>query len=792
MPSNNSNSNNNENLFSILAEKFIPFWPLFMGLFLLGLIGASTYLYFTTPKYAVSAALIVNDEKKGVDDSEIMESINIFTSKKIVENEVEVLHSKELINEVVDKLSLYAEVHESRFLKNRFAYHNSPIHIRLKNPNDKRYYEDSFKQSFKMDGAKKMVKLDEKSFPIDQWVENPFGGDDIKFASNPHFKGQYDPNKSYYFTFKPPKLVAAGIYGNLYVGSSSKLSTVVRINYEDANTTRGEDIITQLIKSYIRQSTRERDTLAANTLAFVDNRMEQVGTELNKVEKELEAYRSEEGVVNISKQGTLYLDNVGSYDRRIGDLRLHLAVLEKVEKYVISKNETAGIVPSTLGINDPILTTLLERLYNAEIEYVELRKTTAENNPILVSLRNKIDQIRPSILENVNSQKANVRASLGTLSSSSGKYNSALQVLPEQERRLVEITRKKKSITELYEFLAQKREETALSYAPTQGDAKIIESAESSLKPVSPKKKIVFAIALLSSLALGILFVSGKELISSKILYRSEVERYSKLPILGELAYLNQKGSALLVNEHKDVFILDQFRHLLSSLGIYQRSTKIKTLMVTSSIAGEGKSYVSANLAQTIAFSGKKVALLDMDLRNASLTSMFNLEDHLGVSDFLSSKANLKTVIQKSDCAELYIIPCGEKTFASSELLANSKLEELFDSLFVSFDYIVIDTPPISMVSDAAIIGDFSDKNLLVVRHGYTPKHIGKRIDETMGSINFDDSHIVFNGVKQRGLVSDNYGYGHGYGYDNVKSEKSNALVKGIIDFLKSKLPKKL
>ena len=419
MLGNNINGNHKDNLFSILANKFIPFWPLFLGLFLIGLITAWMYLFLSTPIYSVSAALIVNDEKKGVDDSKIMESINVFTSKKIVENEVEVLHSKELINEVVYELNLYAEVFENRLLKNRAIYGTSPIHIKLKNPNDSRYYQDSNKMSFNFDSAKNLVLIDDKSYPIGEWVENPFGGDNLKFIRNPHYELSADKEKSYYFKFTHPKLVAAGIYSKLYVGSSSKLSTVVRMTYEDTNTKRGEDIVNQLIKSYIQQSTRARDTLASNTLAFVDNRMEQVGIELNEVEKELEAYKSSEGVVNISKQGNLYLDNVGNYDRRIGDIELQLAVLQKVRNYVVSKNKTSGIVPSTLGISDPILSQLLDRLYNAEIEYEELSKTTAENNPILVTLRTKINQIRPSILENVNSQKGNLRTSLENLNSSS-------------------------------------------------------------------------------------------------------------------------------------------------------------------------------------------------------------------------------------------------------------------------------------------------------------------------------------------------------------------------------------
>jgi len=283
MLSNDTNSNNKDNLFRLLTDKFIPFWPLFLGLFLLGLLSAWSYLYFSTPKYAVSAALIVNDEKKGVDDSKIMESINVFTSKKIVENEVEVLHSKELINEAVYKLNLYSEIYESGLLKNNVAFSTSPIHVQLKNPNDARYYEDVIEQQFDYDSRKKLVQIDAKNYPIGEWVENPFGGDAIRFVANPHWVASDIYNKSFYFTFKHPKLVSAGIYSNLYVGSSSKLSTVVRMTYEDANTVRGEAVINQLIKSYIEQSKRERDNLASNTLAFVDNRMEQVGLQLKEV-----------------------------------------------------------------------------------------------------------------------------------------------------------------------------------------------------------------------------------------------------------------------------------------------------------------------------------------------------------------------------------------------------------------------------------------------------------------------------------------------------------------------------
>ncbi len=785
MSDNNYSTDNQDNLFNILAEKFSPFWPLFVGLFIIGILGGIVVSSLATPKYSIDASIIINDEKKGVDDSKIMESIDVFTSKKIVENEVEVLHSKELINDVVHELNLYASIFESgSFGKDPTAYQSSPVHVRLQNPNDPRYYKESENFEFDYDANKNHVIFNSKRYPVNKWMKNPFGGDSISFVENPYYVAPFE-KRDLYFTLTHPKTVAAGIYNNLFVGSSSKLSTVVRLNYVDQETERGKNIVNQLIASYKKQSKNVRDSLAFNTLAFVDDRIIQVSEQLRDVEKELERYRTTEGVVNISEQGSLYLSNVGNYDRRIGDIRLQLAVLKKVESYVRAKRKSTGIVPSTLGIDDPILSQLLERLYDSEIEYEELRKTTAENNPILVALRNKINQIRPSILENVNSQKGNLNASLGNLNASSGKYNTALQVLPEQERKLVEITRKKKSIAELFEFLAQKREETALSFAPTQGDARIVESAEASLKPISPKKPFILLVSVLGSMALGLFYVVRKELFSSKILSKAELERYSKTPVLGELAYVPEHGKNPLIKDHEDIFVMDQFRHLLSNIGLYKRHNKIKTLLITSNIAGEGKSYVSANLAQTIALSGKNVALVDMDLRTSRLSSMFGVQDKVGISDFLSKKVSFDELIPSIKEKELTIISAGKKSLNSSELLASEELIRLFDKLYGSFDFVIIDTPPISMVSDASIINDFCDISFLVARYDFTPKQNVKDVKKLLEVNNLKNCSLIFNSVKQRGTVAYSYGYGHGYGFESSDEKKKPSKFRIFKDFYK-------
>lgn len=797
--------NSSNNLFNFLLNKFLPFWPLILGFLILCLTLATLYIYFSTSRYETAAAVLINDEEKGVDDSEMIESINIFKTKKIVENELEIISSKEIIGRVVDSLALYAPLYQKKGFRSVTAYETSPVVAILKNPHLKSNFKQDIEYEFVFNNKERNVTLRDVTYPLNQWVMVPLLGDKMKFTPNPRFTGATDEDE-FYFKLVDPRIITESIYANLTAEASSKLSTVVRIEYIDELPRRGEDILSELIEAYKLSAVEDRDAIAQNTLDFIEGRMQEVGLELEMVEKELEIYRSSEGVIDIGQQGNMYLQNVGDYDRRLADIDIQLSILNKVSTYLNSKGQTSGIVPSTMGVDDPILSQLLKDLYDAEIEYAKLKKTTAENNPMLVSIQNRIDKIRPSIAEIVKNQRANLYASRGNLSSSSGKYNEALKVLPEQERKLIEITRRKKSVTSLFEYLVQKREETALSYAPIASDVKIIESPQTTLHPVSPKKTLIYLMAICGALGISTAVIGFRELTSSKILFRSELEDYIGLPVIGELAYVGHetdedKGKkakpatnllvkinhkiydyiskftasisrkeGLLTNNHENIFIVDQFRQILAFLGFYRRVDSIKKLMITSSIQGEGKSYVSANLAQTLAFSGKKVALLDMDLRNQRISSLFKLENEKGISDYLVGQASYENLAKKVGQNSLSVLPAGSKAINSSELLTSTKLDKLFSALEDDFDYILVDTPPINMVSDAQTLNHFCDKTLLIVRHGFTPKFIIQHLDENVTAKGLKNCAVVFNGVKNRGVVTDNYGFGYGYGYESQRT----------------------
>ncbi|WP_051228062.1 GumC family protein [Gillisia sp. JM1] len=761
----NNKSAKNENLLGSMMDLFFPFWPLLAVILVVVLFLAWGYKNYATPTYEVTATLIIKDENKGVDNSKMVESMNPFDSKKIVENEIKVIQSPDIMKKVVDSLNLYAPMYEDDdFLglnvKSVSAYNSSPIQVKLKNPDKIVIEKDApAEHYFTFDSSKKNVRVDGRTYPLNKWVNSPFGR--VMFYPNKNKAQQ--AKKSLYFVLMNPRSVTEGLLKSLEVTPPEKLSTVINLILEDAVPNRGEDILNGIIEAYNQKAIEDKNILAANTMKFIEARIGNLGDELDALESENEQYRSSKGVVDLSEQSRMYLQDAGQNDQRIADIRLKLSVLDKVENYIQSKDGGGSIVPSTLGIDDPVLTQLLQKLYNSEIEYERLRKTTAVNNPMLTSLADEINKIRPNILDNVQSQKSNLNASLSNLYGNSGKYNSALKTIPEKERKLLEITRRKAVKQDIFASLLEKREEIALSFMPTNGDDTVVTSAQASLEPVSPKGIKLYGIALFLGIAFWIAYVVYKEMLNQKILFRSEIEESTHLPVIGELSYLKE-GKQLSHENPEDMSIIEQFRQLDAQLGLYSRTFRKKKILVTSSLSGEGKSFVSKNLAYSLAQSGKKVILLDMDFRKPNTTKAFKLKEHKGIVDYLKEEANLEELIVQSEMdSNLYILPAGTPGQDHTQLLLNGKLESLFEKLSDRYDYIIMDSAPLGLVSDASLLAEFSEITLLVVRHNFTPKKVVQRLDQNHSDKNLKHAGIVFNGLKKRGFIKEDSGYGYGY-----------------------------
>jgi tyrosine-protein kinase Etk/Wzc len=752
------------NILSVLIFRFMPYWPLFILLFVLFGFGAWLYIRYAKPMYEDYATILIKDEKKGVDDSKMLETLNFYTSKKIVENEMVIIKSRALMKEVVEKLKLYAPIYEQGRIKNVIAYNSSPITIEAQQP-------DSLKASgevpFTFNRDKRTVVINKENYKLNEWISTPYGI--LKFTEN--LKANIAPSTPLYFTIMNPEGVASTLSSRLSIMPANKISTVLQLTLADESPVRAKEILDELTEVYAKSTINEKNALAANTLSFIEERLKYVEKDLNSIEKSIQQYKSQKGIVDLSEQGKVFLQNVSNNDRQSANINMQLAVLDQVEQYVVSKNNKTGIVPATLGLEDNVLTQLLDKLYNAEIEYEKLRQTMAENNPAVVAIAGEIENIRPAILENVRNQRTSLQASLDNLKLTNGIYTSMLKTIPQKERELLEISRQQTIKNSVYSFLLQKREETALSSSSTIADSRLIDKAIASYTPVSPKKFIVYLGALVLAFITAIFIVISKEILTNKILFRSDIEGYTQIPIAAEIASVKHKQE-LVINQPDNVYVSEQFRHLRAAIGLYGKVASKQKILITSSIAGEGKSFVAANLALSIAMSGKKVVLLDADLRGPKTSIIFGIEDKAGLSEYLEENASVGEILIDSGNKNLYVISAGGPCNNPTELLLNGKLDKLFTHLENQFDYIIIDTSPTDPVTDAFVLSEYCDKTLFVVRHGYTPKTMVQLLDENNKIKALHNPSIVFNGVKKRGFLNGSYGFGYGFGYEYVYKDR--------------------
>lgn len=734
--------------------KYLPYWPLFILLAFTFLIGSLLYLRIKKPVYEITATILLNDEKKGADEAQLTASLNVPESKKIVENEIEVLKGRKLMDEVVKQLHLYAPITEKTRLKQSSAYISSPVRISISEP-------DNIKEVINVPISVKgsFVSVKGKSYPLNQPVATPYGT--ISFLSNPaYIPGTNTGDLS--FSLYKTRQIAAAISGGLDITAVGKLSSIVKLKMKDEIPERGEDILNKLLENYNRSAVDFKNDLAKNTLAFLDERLKTVASDLKKVEQQVQAYKTGNGIVNLGDQGRLYLQNVSENNQKLSLLNTKMAVLNQVEKYVVSKESTAGIVPATAGVDDPMLGTMLNKLYLTETEYNRVKTTAGENNPLAKTLESQIENLRPGILENVRNQKKSVSAGLGSISSTNSQYNGALSTIPMKERGLIDVSREQAVKNNTYAFLLQKREQTALAYSLPVADNKIIDPAQASSAPAGPGKKVILLAALVLALGLTVMFVLYKELLTDKILFRDEIEKYSTVPFAGEIGKLRKK-TYLPVGRDADK-IQTQLRQVRVAMGLGQYKTDNNKILITSGNKKEGKTLISIQLAISLSLSGKSVVLIDGDMRNPKTTAVFSLQGKPGLKDILEKNITTENAVHQSSYSGLSVMPAGTDSNHATELLLNGKLEGVIKALEEKFDYIIMDFPAINEEIDAYIISQFSDITLYLIRHNSTAKQTVKNFDENLTIKPLRNPAIIFNAIKPRGFFI--YSKNRGYGYE--------------------------
>jgi tyrosine-protein kinase Etk/Wzc len=762
------NKQPSQGIFETIAYKYLPFWYLFLLFFLLS--GALAFMYLkTTPKvYESKASILVKDEKKGQEESRMEEVLNPFDSKKIVENEIEVLRSNPVVLQVVKDLSLYAPVYTEKGWKGlitRSAYVTSPVKVELLDPSRitpvKKIY-------FTFHAADSSVTLDKTAFPLNTWMKTAWGT--MRFVANKDFNAEKAAkleDVKFYFELKNMAKAADELSGDLVTVPTSKQSSVINLKIKDEVPQRGEAILTGLIHGYNLLNLSKKNKIAANTLQFIDERLKVVSAELDSVEGKIQTYRNKVGAVDLSEQSRLYLQGMEENDQKRNQIKMQASVLDEVQKYIDDKSGDANYTPATAGLADPTVNQLLDKLHTAQSQYDKLKKTTGEDNPIVSSLQTEIAKTKNEIQENIRSQRDNIKVTQANLDQISNRYVGMASTIPQKERELVDVSRARNTKQEIYAFLLQKREETSYSINAQLPDSFIVDFPNSTIEPISPKPALIALLALMIPIVLGLGIISLKEAMVNNILYRSDIEKFTTHPVVGEI--LQEKFEDPLVTaSNARSYIIEQFRLLRSSIkNLSAPPGAYRTIIVTSSVAGEGKSFIASNIANTFARSGKKVAILEIDLHKPKLSETFNIDREPGITDYLMGTASESQIVKKSMAHEnLFLVPSGSMHDDASELLLNGRIETLMAYMKSKFDIVILDTAPINPITDYYTLAPYCDLTLYVVRHAVTPKMHIQHLDEHMEAHKVGKIAIVFNGVKKRGSGKYSYGYGYGYGYD--------------------------
>lgn len=756
--------------------KYIPYWPVFVVLLALCMFCAWFYLRISPRQYDATASIMIADESKGQVEAEMMTQLDQLSGKKLIENEVEVLKSKTLMEDVVKNLHLYATFFEDAKMMHKSAYYTSPVTIEFANPET---LKEVSKAEFTFSEKDSQVVIGAKKYPVNKLVETEYGK--LKFVPNKNYSSKAE-GQLYFSLMKPS--AAAGSYASRLKVMGSRVSTVISLTQRDEVPGRAEEVLNEVIIAYNKATIDDKAKLAVNTLNFVDKRLEVVEKELQEIEQKAQSYKSSREAVDIGKQGEMYLKSVGEIDTKMGEVNIQLSVLDEVEKSLLSKDNNSQVSPTTLGLKDPILTELINKLNEKELAYEKLKKTTGENNPVLTSLKGEINKLKPSVLENIRNQRSSLSASKLNLTASNNTYATMLQKIPQKERDLIDINRQQAIKSGIYSFLLQKKEETELSYRSTIVDIRVVDKAHALPYPVSPKPMMIYMLAAFFALALPVGFINVKGMLNRKITFRKEIEDMTSFPIIGEVVLDNSKDP-LVIQEGKRTFIAEQFRRIRTSLAyLGVNHAGKKRVLVTSSLSGEGKSFVALNLSLSLAMTGKKVVLLELDLANPSLSEKLNVDYEKGVSNYLWGECEPEEVIKRTAAnTNLFFLPAGTLPDNPSELLMNERLKDLLSYLEDIFDYVIIDSAPSTLLSDAYVLSPLCHATLYVVKHKYTPKVYIERLEQD----NLIHHHlvnvgIIFNGIRSRGFTKNGYGYGYGYGYiyDNSgkKVKKQRKHVK--------------
>lgn len=763
---------------SSVVNKYFYHWPLFVIGIGISLAAAVFYLKSMPAEYKIKATLLIKDEMKTPDQQSALHEIDLATSSKIIENEIEVLKSKQLVNQIISDLNLNIAYQKKDGLSFEDLYKNSPVYLSLLEPGD--LYKNR---------SVEIVIIDEKSFTL----KNPSG-----YSKNFLFK---DTFKNGYGKFKliptnylknfigqtivirllSPEQLALKYQHVIEVTSTNKLSTAILISMNESIPERGKDILNRMIYNYHLIDKTEQNRQIESTLQFLDQRIAALSNDLTDAEKGIAGFKSSRGLIDLGSNSKISLENMQSNDLRLNDTNIQLEVIDGIDKY-INSSQNSERIPATMGITDPALSSSIEKLTILQLQRESFLATTPETNPDFEPINRQINVTKAAIRENIKSIKSNLLRTQQKLQAFNTSFEGSIKQMPSQEREYISIKRQQAIKENLYTYLLQKKEEVSVNYASSFTDDRVLDFAYAEWIE-NPKKKLGLLLAFLVGIGFPAALIFVRNTFNGKITDANQIRQIITMPIVAEVSM--QEENKPVINIENSNASSEQFRDLRARLySLYGDKKKGRVSLITSSVPGEGKSFVTINLAAVLAFANRKSVLVELDLRKPAIARELNLADnHLGISDFLAGNVEIDQIIQQTDVsANLDVISCGGLTHRPSELLESEKLKELFLILRDRYDDVIIDSPPVHLVADALIISRLADFTFYVVRQGFTEKSELVFLHELIQQKQLSNVKLVFNGIQRL-----RYGYGFNYDESYNNPAKSKSLIKYLFRNFKSR-----
>lgn len=783
----NTEEKNSEESFDVTGFllECLAHWKWFVACVVVLAAVALFYCFRQTPLYEVTSAVYIQDNKSD-NGNVLLESLGLSPYKNNIDNEIEVFRSKNQITAVVEALGLYKSYAWKSFMRTTPLYGNSPVEFALDSI-DLRAIQSPLQVELKpLHGGKfhleaKTHTLDgDKVMLCDQVInglpyELPFAGGTVQLR----YTGDTIPvlEKTLSMTLSNPRSVSKAITLNLTVAFASKDATILTVIYRTPVVQEGKDFVGTLVDFYNIDAANLKNMGNEKTQEFIDSRLSSISEELAVVEAQVEAYRSHNNLIDISTEAQLYLEQTGHADGQLAELELQKSLVDYVEEFLaVPENEYMPI--PVLGIDNEDFAALISE-YNKSLQQRErLLLSSSESNPVVAELTRSVKTQRALLLKGIESIRKGVEIKKRDISKQDRRIEDKIKNVPVYERELSDIIRQQRIKENLYIFLLEKREENSLAKSMVVPVARIIDDPDSTNEPVSPKKILILCAAVLFGLLIPAFVIYLRMVFYPVLKDKKTLERLTSIPILAEISR-KPEGKFFVVEKKSVEPIAELFRLVRNNLQFVLTSSDKKVLAVTSSVMHEGKTFIASNMALSFALTGKRVLLMGVDIRRPRLSEKFHIPNREGVTTYLSGvNTDLASLIHPSGVdPNLDLLMAGPIPPNPNELLMSKRFDQMIDYARAHYDYVILDTAPLGMVSDTFLLARAVDVVVYVARANYTNKAAIEMLNGWIRSKRIAvPTYLILNDVnmKSKAYSYRQYGggrYGYGYGYANQSRE---------------------